>query len=94
MLKAGHEPEVPSFAALAIAAAQDGDDEAAERWMEKARDRKLEWDAEVTTQVAFARLANASSTAERAESWLRRLQDTGVRPSVENFSVVVDAWKL
>ncbi len=104
MLQAGHEPEVPSFAALAIAAAQechrsrrsrmhapnitayldmpwyaqsdilqptslrdlgitlysilvplcavqgstgeDGDDEAAERWMEKARDRKLEWDAE------------------------------------------------
>jgi len=37
-------------------------------------------------------LANASSTAERAESWLRRLQDTGVRPSVENFSVVVDAF--
>lgn len=95
MLQEGHDPEVSSFAALAVVAAQEGDDEAAERWMQQARDRKLEYDnfdAEVSTQAAYARLASASSTPEVAESWLRRLQETGGTPSVENFSVVVDAF--
>lgn len=95
MLQEGHDPEVSSFAALAVAAAQEGDDEAAERWMQQARDRKLEcdnFDAEVSTQAAYTRLASASSTPEAAESWLRRLQETGGTPSVENFSVVVDAF--
>ena len=41
-----HSISLPSCALIQWSTGEDGDDEAAERWMEKARDRKLEWDAE------------------------------------------------
>ncbi|CAK9058787.1 unnamed protein product [Durusdinium trenchii] len=91
MLQEGLDPDVSSFAALAVAAAQDGDDAGAERMMMKAKEQKLEWNAQAT-QVAFARLAAVSDSAERAEGWLRKMQDSGLTPGLENFTVIVDAY--